>query len=1553
MTQTTHPYQLGFKFAGNPLGDAHTQLQSQMSLSFGDQLPHFIQHFELKAEARLKAGEHAFQTSKRAAILGVDADTVASLAIAAKSDNRDKLLLDYARLDLSKPVHLKNFFTTLDELSELITDLPAVPKANINVSEFIAKNEFLSKASNKAGEYLDKITELSAWKFLKSTAEKGKLGEKFEKSKEISKELLEKGLENAEALLDKTFDDIRLAAFEVLVIYKDEKPHVTFFVSGDLVFNERFKRNFNHVQLPEKLMPTLDARLLTMLNQFCLDQDHATALSSTVLGILLDLNGTVSAETQLKPIPLEIFPSETRTIRCDIRPTHAIRVSADYALKRSDNDLELDIRAQFLHDDEVHPAHLSLSMTPESLLACGQALTEPGWQISMLGVGHDIRGRLELLRGFTLHPDAMSIYISDEQLNGSIDTKLNVAPLPINGTIDLGIEAATHQIHIQTFDLCINGAAELLEDSRFNLSETNARFHQCALTFDITSSRKHDGDIHISSGVHLSHRTAITSKLITLPEIGLNAPDATLCVSGVIDGHISIELAQTNTSLSVATFDGSKCHCVCDHLDARWNHLHLFTDSPIDSDLIIRHASHDISGLSSCALEFSWQCQQSPQLSNGNDTVSAIPADLIGRINNIDILMTNNGVPHFENGTGFYDARFFNALIIPETEKAKIAEMIDYAPLGRYLDDLASVVVYPHISGMREFVQRIVKWRNLCKSHNLYSTTKLVHPEDTALVLSLFLFGDDRAVSEILPSTRRILEADGIDRYKLEELIDRAFPNAGLENTGRILKWLNRIFSPIPFPPPQVTHQPALSDDPRYVEIIRALPTANHLYEGDWSDGTIAAQCYRYATGFTPEQIQWMIDNRSSSFTANQIDKLRKLLDIKHRFLNLEPREGTFIVQDYNIHVLLDALFSIEQECIAQDPDILDNSVASCFKTWMSPADTARLITAGISSRYHGIFVQINQARLLDYLVQRGAVYTRAVFYEIGQHNIRTLTALLMSYLAQDQSLLKHPADRVAILSDLLGIELPIIERFAPLHAQSSESYLKALFDAATQIDNSCDAYNAAILRMHSRRDFTEDAPATADTPKSPAYIDHYPDASRLELLQDAIANADAQTTPLVERIDSLSDEEIRKATEIWADVVSQVRDLIATYPETAQTPVFKSFATRLYEGLRICSVLDDLAQNNDEVRGWLSCRTGIPEQELLNASRSQKVDLIVHQLYANTTDMAEILADPLTWFVPRATKSPIDLTIVAAMGVITNGVHGSELETVFERMHRDYGISLVRTDTGLIKPLEFNAERIVAALRTVTTPFVLVGYSQGCANMMFTENLLYTGTPEQRRMLDGLVARNFICSAFNGSVHAICGTEKYRQCMIEGENLFKNLSISVSRHTAGFGLSCLRRTLDSPTINMSMRSFESLAHTGLQILSRDAQYKPGVVSFETQGIAKSHIPEALQFMGNHFTRQFDVPNDTQVGADCAHAYPVYNHNESVDLLCREAIPARPLNIHHWSPLVEEIQPVQTALDYQNYDYRGPKSVFIAPWIESLIQFGFVRACQTPSNVIS
>ena len=120
------------------------------------------------------------------------------------------------------------------------------------------------------------------------------------------------------------------------------------------------------------------------------------------------------------------------------------------------------------------------------------------------------------------------------------------------------------------------------------------------------------------------------------------------------------------------------------------------------------------------------------------------------------------------------------------------------------------------------------------------------------------------------------------------------------------------------------------------------------------------------------------------------------------------------------------------------------------------------------------------------------------------------------------------------------------------------------------------------------------------------------------------------------------------------------------------------------------------------------------------------------------------------------------DLTIVSAMGVITDGAYGREMAPAFDRLLSTRGISLRRVPTGLFRTLEFNARAIISEVRQVQGPWAWLGYSQGCANCLRAEHIMMTGTPELRALADRIACRQMIFSAANGSVHAPAGARLF-----------------------------------------------------------------------------------------------------------------------------------------------------------------------------------------------
>ena len=429
---------------------------------------------------------------------------------------------------------------------------------------------------------------------------------------------------------------------------------------------------------------------------------------------------------------------------------------------------------------------------------------------------------------------------------------------------------------------------------------------------------------------------------------------------------------------------------------------------------------------------------------------------------------------------------------------------------------------------------------------------------------------------------------------------------------------------------------------------------------------------------------------------------------------------------------------------------------------------------------------------------------------------------------------------------------------------------------------------------------------------------------------------------------DALPATAIESAQSAWKSAIDAAKSFASDVEDPWQYRVFKDLWARATDALRIASVYDDLKNDNDEVRRWFSYRYEAtyhrPLPSITDLTRAQTYSAIIDFVYAFDDDKTALRRDPIVWFMPAAPAGTVDLTLITAMGIVTNGIAGHELETVFKRLALTRHISTIRTNTGTIKPLQYNAEQIDRVIAQVDGPFAMIGYSQGCPNMMKAEANLYNGTPNQRKLLDKLVSRNFICSAFNGSPHATCGVVKYKNALVEGEAVLKSFSSSLSRPLYRLIFALVKRILDTPIINASLTSVESISPEGLLELARDAQFAPHVPSIEASG-ATLDVPEGLVLMANHFEKQAHIPNDSQIGIDCAHAYPVFNENDTTRRLKAQAISPRLLNIHHWSPLVEEIKFIESKKDVQSCAYKGPKSLFVTPWIDALILFGILKIC--------
>ena len=124
-------------------------------------------------------------------------------------------------------------------------------------------------------------------------------------------------------------------------------------------------------------------------------------------------------------------------------------------------------------------------------------------------------------------------------------------------------------------------------------------------------------------------------------------------------------------------------------------------------------------------------------------------------------------------------------------------------------------------------------------------------------------------------------------------------------------------------------------------------------------------------------------------------------------------------------------------------------------------------------------------------------------------------------------------------------------------------------------------------------------------------------------------------------------------------------------------------------------------------------------------------VDAIIDAIIYEKKDRDRLKKDPLVRLLIPNPPGNYDFTIVTAMGVITDGKAGTELEDAFERIEEQRGVKTIRSDVATARSLEFNASKIIEAIESaqeLNVPYGLIGYSQGCANVLMAENLLYSG---------------------------------------------------------------------------------------------------------------------------------------------------------------------------------------------------------------------------------
>lgn len=256
---------------------------------------------------------------------------------------------------------------------------------------------------------------------------------------------------------------------------------------------------------------------------------------------------------------------------------------------------------------------------------------------------------------------------------------------------------------------------------------------------------------------------------------------------------------------------------------------------------------------------------------------------------------------------------------------------------------------------------------------------------------------------------------------------------------------------------------------------------------------------------------------------------------------------------------------------------------------------------------------------------------------------------------------------------------------------------------------------------------------------------------------------------------------------------------------------------------------LTDIVSGNGKIVKDSNCIFLNPKK----SSEQGLIDAILDALIYDKYDREKLRNDPLVRLLIPNAEGNYDFTIVTAMGVITEGKAGTELQTALERLEEKRGVNFIRADTATARSFEYNAERIIEAIeatKAYKVPFGLMGYSQGCANTLMAESLLYSGTPVQQEYIQrNLACRQLLFSAANGSSHGAATDKKATRLIVMLEEFAKYQQGYFSRALQTVFLETVTSALDSSQFHKSMGGAQGFLYDGCRAFWREAQHLPNV----------------------------------------------------------------------------------------------------------------------------
>lgn len=1123
---------------------------------------------------------------------------------------------------------------------------------------------------------------------------------------------------------------------------------------------------------------------------------------------------------------------------------------------------------------------------------------------------------------------ALDLAVSSEHplAAGRAELEVNARDVEVSGRLAAVFDGRARTIIIDTLDLALSGKYDV--DPSGEIADGVSRWVPTMVrgTFESTT-RSVEGeplDLRFSSTAVLELHGE--KRFEPVPELSLDSDLALINLAASTEVTGRARVAQGEGGASVMNFEGTRARVSVATATVEIGDVRVTLPTGTDIEAIFDRSFLSATGLGEAQLRLSWDMHaRSPRLSSGEDSVEIFVEPL--RSMEVVAQVGRGGRLSFSGGDGLYDGAFVNALINPLAEQAKWMEILGSEEASdRLLEALA--LLSPEFEDLlhevRGFLERA---REVLADEGIETPADIIPRARMARVLSRVLAGHTGLEDRLAAIIRQVTEANGLDRHGVEAIASEIFPDHDYQfELDRALRWLDHVLSPgTPLPPPVIREVTAPVHDPRFAADLTEIPSASVMYgwvrEGEAISGSNSAVAASLAAWMSADQLAYLIEHGGDRWRRGDLARMKYISQLKGRIRLIRQGYGGagYAPQGTAISFFLADVI---------DSDRVTGGLGPVPGGVFGPADVAVLLQAGLANVSHSRTVQINQRMLFDYARRRSSLFFLGVLSQMGMGSPRVLTGVLLAFLNQDQEHLREPCDMPATLSELLGISIPDRRDYMAGGRWAKESYYQAVMRTAEYLLAEADRYLAIVQHLQDDRHAPSAPPKKRRKPTR-----RERDARAAIEAADAIA---ARCTFTGEPAGPV--EEARAA---YDEAFAACRKLVAWEPVAFQRPWLKAFWFRNHEALMVRSVVRNVQDDVDRVRTWLDVRSGGRPYQ----SEQDLVELVVDVLYHFPEDRAKLLADPLIRLLLSPPSGQYAFTIVSAMGVVTEGRRGRELEDAFARLEARYGVKLVRSDTATAETLVYNAQKIVEAIEEVDGPYGLIGYSQGCANVLMAESLLRRGTPEQQRLLDDLRSRNFLFSAVNGSAHGSCGNEKFLAAMVEGEAFLKFYQGMFSGSLIRGFQKVLNALLENPQVTHIMGSVDSLSHEGVVSLTRDGEFLGEVPTTTVRGVVTPPItPEALDFLSNVITRQVKgALHDTQVTLVSAIGHSDRVVSPHGEVLKRCDIGSYAQSTHHWSPLLYASDFVTTERDRARAIYDFPKDRHIFPWVELNARFGLIE----------